>query len=957
MSIQYASRRKRSNDGKLKALCRKLEQISNHLHNQPTTLIESEQEQMANISKDIEDIIQNRTRGAILHSRANWELNAGKNSKYFLSLEKRNFNKKTIHHLQLDNGEIVTNTKQIQNAQTEYYRQLYYTVSPMDLRYIDNLEMPIISTEEMEMLKQPPTLKEVSEAVANLPNNKVGGTDGIPIDFYKMFWPKLKKFIHNLILEIIEVKKMHLSARRGIISLLEKIEKNPLFLKNWRPLSLLNSDYKIFAKILATRLQIVLPKCIDKSQTGLIKSRYIGENIMKLLSLMEYCERNQKSSIVLSIDFEKAFNKLEWAATTAVFKKLGFPQEFCDMADILHTETYSCTMNNGYWSDWIPLSRGSRQGCPFSALAFCTTVESLGVNLHTNIRIKGIDMGNYSLLSYQYADDMWLGLDPSEDNLNEVISELEHFSAFAGLVVNYEKTAAFKLGPLRDSDARYYTMKKLFWSDGKDTVKILGIHIHPEWETMHQTNYMSLLDKAKGILSSWQYRNINLIDKIAIINALIASQFSHRFMCLPNPEFFKQYKQIITEFLWGHKPPKIRYLKLIQNYDKMGLKLIDLKEKDYALKASWITRWKKQGGIPDWIYVNLPVKSELIWSCNLSQKDIEMHFCRGIDMGAQLLRAWGRITYQTHPDFEDFITTPLWANSDIRRANTPFLQWQLITSNIITIEDIFNTSEKRYYTFEELNQMHGKMTDFLTYSALINAIPPIYKMHMRKINENINHDNIERISKLDRYCELKDPSKNMYWHLIERQKTEDACRFLWDKELGTHTDETSWSNKYSQILHITVSTKLHLLHYNILNRVLTTNIRRNKYNNNISPKCTFCHVDDESIAHLIFKCKKVRKMWEVLQKWCERCYDIKVEFNLYYVLFNGKGHKDNRFVQLLTLIMKQYVYSTKCKNENLEFISFIRQVNMWYNIEKTIAYKTQRIKQFQNKWKSYEMYH
>ena len=113
----------------------------------------------------------------------------------------------------------------------------------------------------------------MSIAIKALANNKACGCDGILIDFIKMFYPTLKEFMFGLINEIINEGMLHLSARCGIISLLEKIDKDMLLLPSWRPLSLLNADYKIFSKILANRIQPLLKEVIHPSQTGFLKGR------------------------------------------------------------------------------------------------------------------------------------------------------------------------------------------------------------------------------------------------------------------------------------------------------------------------------------------------------------------------------------------------------------------------------------------------------------------------------------------------------------------------------------------------------------------------------------------------------------------------------------------------------------------------------------------------------------
>ena len=343
--------------------------------------------------------------------------------------------------------------------------------------YLADIKGPVISAELKEKLDSEITVQEISQAVKMLPNGKCPSTDGLPIEFYKVFWPKLKDFIFGLFAEIVNANELHLSARQGIISLLEKIGRDLLKLKSWRPLTLLNSDLKIYSKILATRLHSTFTTIIHKSQTGFCKGRYIAENIMKMINLMEFCKRTESSAVVISIDFEKAFDKMRWTAAYDALRAFGIGEKFIDLVKILYNKPTSTVMNNGFWSDWFRPTRGCRQGDPFSALIFTVTAEILGIKLRANVNICGIKYNiDDELLGVQYADDTWMALEATEQNINNALNELLKYEAFSGLNVNYEKSVAFILGPLRDTDAKFYTLKKLFWTDGP--VKILGINFH-----------------------------------------------------------------------------------------------------------------------------------------------------------------------------------------------------------------------------------------------------------------------------------------------------------------------------------------------------------------------------------------------------------------------------------------------------------------------------------------------
>ena len=121
-------------------------------------------------------------------------------------------------------------------------------------------------------------------------NNRSPGEDGIPIELYRTFWEDIKPFLIRSYRYSMDSGSLTITQKRGIISLLPK-NKDPLLLKNWRPLTLLNVDYKIFAKLIASRLKAILKFIIHTDQSGFTKGRFIGQNIVTLLDIIEYCEK------------------------------------------------------------------------------------------------------------------------------------------------------------------------------------------------------------------------------------------------------------------------------------------------------------------------------------------------------------------------------------------------------------------------------------------------------------------------------------------------------------------------------------------------------------------------------------------------------------------------------------------------------------------------------------------
>ena len=266
---------------------------------------------------------------------------AEKPTKYFLNLEKSRYNKKTILRLKSKEGKIVNEEKDIQRELSDFYKKLY--TAPKDERrdtqkYLNKYKFPELSSDQKDSLEQEISLYELGSTVKELKNSKTLGVDGIPVDFYKIFWEKLKHFFLGLIKQILEKGKFHLSARRGIITLLEKVGKSPLEIMNWHPITLLCTDFKILDKVIARCLQKIIPKLIHKSQTGFQKGKQIGENIMKLLTLVEYCEKNDVSAIIFSVDFYKAFNTINWRAITEILTKYNFGDKFCSVIKTINNE-------------------------------------------------------------------------------------------------------------------------------------------------------------------------------------------------------------------------------------------------------------------------------------------------------------------------------------------------------------------------------------------------------------------------------------------------------------------------------------------------------------------------------------------------------------------------------------------------------------------------------------------
>ena len=143
-------------------------------------------------------------------------------------------------------------------------------------------------------------------------NNKSPGLDGYTVEFFKFFWVDLGYFIMRSLNYGYRIGSLSITQKQGVITCLPKPNKSRFSLKKWRPISLLNVIYKIASSVIANRLKKVLLNLINEDQKGFISGHFIGENIRLIYDVLFETKNQNIPSLILSIDFEKAFDTVSW---------------------------------------------------------------------------------------------------------------------------------------------------------------------------------------------------------------------------------------------------------------------------------------------------------------------------------------------------------------------------------------------------------------------------------------------------------------------------------------------------------------------------------------------------------------------------------------------------------------------------------------------------------------------
>ena len=570
---------------------------------------------------DLDDLLLERAKGMLFRSRAKWHELGEKSTKYFFSLEKSRYNAKTCYKLIDENLQEIVDPQQILEKQKEFYSSLYSKDNDVSFNMQNRFNV-YVPDHIREQQNTQISSEEVRKAISMMKNNKTPGQDGIPIDFYKVFWTRIESTFMSMVLECFDSRILHSTARKGILNLIPKANKDSRYVKNLRPITLLNTDYKIIEKVIAEKMIPALDTIIHKDQRGFMKDRRISVNIRKLLDIMKHTEHEDLEAVVLSLDFVKCFDKCSFSILHGSLDFFDFGTIVKEWTKILYTDYEVKIQNNGHFSADIEIKKGVHQGGCCSSIYFLVIAEILALSLRSNEDIDGITIKDIRNLLNQFADDMDICSICNEKSLKGIYKELNDFYYQSGFTVSYEKTTLYRIGSLRHSNAQLYDMSQFIWSN--EDITVLGVTI--SHDNIIEKNFQPIVAKVKSILNSWTHRGLSLIGKIKVVNTLIASLFVYKMTVLPQipNRIVACVEQEIRTYLWGGKKAKIS-LQILQNDKSMGgLNLVNLKVKDKSLKATWpkILYAEKEYAQIVFQLMRCTGLQEDIWRCRLLPEDV-----------------------------------------------------------------------------------------------------------------------------------------------------------------------------------------------------------------------------------------------------------------------------------------------------------------------------------------------
>lgn len=938
-SVNYS----RIKAGKRNRLMKDLQRDLNWLKVQLEIDPNGEQQQIETLiaqkQSQLDELLTLKFRSLVFRSRAKFHSEGERSSKYYFNLEKSRYDKKVIKQIFDSQGNLETDPKNILEVQASFFEKLYaknhqvfFDIPPSEKK---------ISAEESSQVDKPLSVEELAMAVGSLQNNKTPGPDGLTAEFYKYFWDKLSEPLLEALEYASKIGTLHSSARRGILALIPKKYKDTRYITNQRPITLLNTDYKILAKALTNRINKILEKIISPHQTGF--GRNISHNIRKILDITEYAETHQMPGLILSLDFYKCFDSLDHRSIEMALRHFGFGTQFVEKIMLLYNQMETCVQNNGYISRWFKNEQGSPQGSPASTAIFLICGQILSDLIVDNKEIRGLRIEGEDELIIQFADDTNLFLPFDLGVLTAVVHTLDKVYFQLGLKVNYDKTLIYRLGSLKSTNAMLYTTKEIAWTD--DPINILGVTVASENEIV-SLNYRGMITRSNQILNTWTNRDPTLMGRVLLVNSLIGSLYVYKMMVLPNlpQQHFIQFDKLIRKFLWKGKKPRIALTTLQADKTEGGLRLVNLQKKEISLKVLWVKEILTNGFFSRIFYAQLSNSFEhRIWTCQLKQRDIKK-ICKS-PFWADVLYAWNCYNVKPVKTVKDISEQVIWGNSNIRINGEVVFSNHAYDVGLIAIGDL--VIGNKIMSYDELSLKYGNVISWFFHRQIVAAIPVMWKQQIATQGSLIVQrgytTNFVRIAQ----------ARNIYTSLISCSTNVENKFEKWQQEIELDLESEQFLKLFANIYAVTYSTKYRNFQYNLMMRVLVNNCHLYRWKIRSDELCSFCNRERESYKHLFFECSWVRPILNNLEHWFYLLIDDhnhEILLNVQTILFNSVMLKPSHIFNYVILIAKYYIYTCRCANRKPNFVGVKEKIESMYKVEEFIAKKENKWNRHVRKW-------
>ena len=832
------------------------------------------------IKMELEKFEREKCRGAILRSKAKYALEGEKCTGYFLGLEKRKQNRTYINEINDKHGEKIVDYVEILERVQEFYGELYKK-GDIDQRSIDEVMESVekkLSVQDRDWCDREINEREVMEAIGGLKNGKSPGSDGIGAEWYKGYKNEVAPILVDVFQGMERTGKVQGRMGEGVISIIYEKKGSRLDLENYRPISLLNTDYKILTKVLANRIKRVIGNIVQTTQSYSIPGRDIAHTIATLRDVIEHMKQDGQGGMVLGIDWNKAFDRVEHRFLFRVLEKVGFGERMVGWVRRLYESAKSRVKVNGVLTNQFDVERSVRQGCPLSALLYSIVVEPLAMLIKADQDVKGVQLpyGGTCVIN-QYADDTTVTVRDSK-SVEKVLQIIEKYGQASGAKMNKTKSEIMYIGDVERIEMGLRVEEKY--------TKVLGVYLGVASKEARDETWTGVINKIKTVCTLWRERKLRLKGKVIVVNSLLFSVCVYVMRVLDMPEWVVNVlNKIICDFIWEGKGVKIAQKTLIGKKKEGGLKLIDLEMKRTAIRVKTVQKYMERGLNYGWKEF---FKKYLDEVGGIGDYGLFMGFKQSMtvkipEFYREVFEAWRKFLPKVEYECDGlqmFVNLPLFLNEKFKYNNKSLYEPQFMLANIKQVKDIIYEVIPGFFRLNciydsvcELEGMESREKVSRIYERIKSSIPLEWT---NIINRNCVIKQDERMPEM--YVIDKEKKRlltnlktnKVYEWLIADVIKEPAAEKVWARVFDDLEVKKIWLNGNIKYNSIECENNDFLIKHNRI----YTNVVLHQINNAVSAVCDVCKSGHESFLHYFLDCSELVDFFDFLKQLLKNNWDL-----------------------------------------------------------------------------------
>ncbi|KAK2897108.1 hypothetical protein Q8A73_013488 [Channa argus] len=781
---------------------------------------------------ELSSFLHERIKGALVRSRLLQLEHMDAPSSFFFNLEKSVARRKQMTCLKLPGGRLTSNPSEMRRHAVDFYSDLF-SAEDCNMEHREKLldGLPQLAQEELAALDSPLTLEELTDVVNQMATGRAPGIDGLSIDFFKRFWNVIGPDLHAVFMECLDRVSLPVSCQRAVLSLLPK-KGDLALLKNWRPVALLCTDYKVLSRALSNRLKDYLGILVNPDQTYCVPDRTIMDNVFLMRDLIDLCSISNVKLEIISLDQEKAFDRVDHSYLFSVLKALGIGDEFLGWLHLLYNGAECMVKMGAGLSRPIPVRRGIRQGCPISGQLYSLVIEPLLCRLRS--RLGGVSLPGFSGMSLPltvsaYADDLNVFVTNQWDAwcLEETLSLYEEATSAK---VNWAKSEALLVGQWRGQQVPSLP-GGLQW--GKTGLKVLGVYLGSEG--FQRKNWEGVREKVCARLSKWKWLlpQMSYRGRVLVSNNLVASTLWHKLTAMTPPSgLIEDIQKIIVDFFWSGRHwvrAAVLYLPVAEG----GQGLIDIHSKIASFR--------------------LYTAQKLLYGCG----------SRWLDTSRLLLRRVGRFGYDKHLFF-------LRAEEVDCAGLTSFYYSVLQAWQVFKIERVNNETPGMWVFEEPLFFNNFIRTQTLQSTSLRTSfreagctkVGHLMKMSRPSLTTLREATGIRSIRLLGQGAGKK-VIYQICVKVLNLRSLTGVKESRWTGFLGQDdSPKGSWQCLYK----LPIEKRTADLQWRVVHGAIATNRYRARLDPSLGDQCVFCS-QTETLEHLFIECPRLSAMFDLLRMW------------------------------------------------------------------------------------------